>query len=149
MKIREAKFQDAKAIADFQVAMAMETENMTLDDETISKGVEAVFNDTSKGKYILVEHNNETVASMLLTPEWSDWRNGYFLWIQSVYVQPDFRKKGVFRKMYEFSKEMILSQPEYIGLRLYVVKTNLPALEVYRVVGMKETDYRMFEWVKE
>ncbi len=148
INVRFAIPEDAKDIVEFQLKMARETENLALNPDTVYKGVAAVFNDNSKGKYFVAEYHGEIVASMMLTPEWSDWRNSTFLWIQSVYVMPGFRRMGLFRRMYEFVKEMVENSQEYAGLRLYVEVNNKDAQKVYNLLGMTGEHYRMFEWEK-
>ena len=148
INVRFAAPEDAGDIVEFQLRMAWETEELELNPDIVSKGVATVFDDSSKGKYIVAEYDGEVVASMMLTPEWSDWRNNTFLWIQSVYVMPDFRKVGIFRRMYEFVKVMVENSPEYAGLRLYVEVNNRAAQEVYTKLGMDGKHYRMFEWEK-
>ncbi|MCB0821784.1 MAG: GNAT family N-acetyltransferase [Bacteroidales bacterium] len=145
--IRESVFNDTSVIADFQQKMAFETEDIYLDNNKVRAGVNAVMEDKSKGFYIVAEEG-EIVASMLLTPEWSDWRNGYFLWIQSLYVIPDYRKKGVFRMMYDFVKNKVNSSEVYVGIKLYVDQHNEVAQKAYEKVGMESSHYRMFEWNK-
>ncbi|HPE57444.1 MAG TPA: GNAT family N-acetyltransferase [Bacteroidales bacterium] len=145
--IRESVFNDTSVIADFQQKMAFETEDIYLDNNKVRAGVNAVMEDKSKGFYIVAEEG-EIVASMLLTPEWSDWRNGYFLWIQSLYVIPDYRKKGVFRMMYDFVKNKVNSSEAYVGIKLYVDQHNEVAQKAYEKVGMESSHYRMFEWNK-
>jgi ribosomal protein S18 acetylase RimI-like enzyme len=148
INVRFAVSKDIGDIVEFQLRMAQETENIALNPDTVLKGVAAVFENSSLGKYFVSEYDGEVVASMMLTPEWSDWRNSTFLWIQSVYVMPDFRKTGIFRKMYEFVKVMVENSPEYAGLRLYVEVNNKKAQEVYNRLGMTGEHYRMFEWEK-
>jgi ribosomal protein S18 acetylase RimI-like enzyme len=148
INVRFAIPDDAADIVEFQLKMALETESLTLNPDIVRKGVAAVFEDNSKGKYLVAEYDGEVVSSMMLTTEWSDWRNNTFLWIQSVYVMPDFRKTGIFRKMYEFVKVMVENSPEYAGLRLYVEVDNKKAQEVYNRLGMTGEHYRMFEWEK-
>jgi ribosomal protein S18 acetylase RimI-like enzyme len=148
INVRFAIPDDAADIVEFQLKMALETESLTLNPDIVRKGVAAVFEDNSKGKYLVAEYDGEVVSSMMLTTEWSDWRNNTFLWIQSVYVMPDFRKTGIFRKMYEFVKVMVENSPEYAGLRLYVEVNNKKAQEVYNRLGMTGEHYRMFEWEK-
>ncbi len=149
MQIRLATEEDRFLIADFQVKMAKETENIDLDIETVNKGVMSVFQDAHKGKYIVGEKDGNVAASMLLTYEWSDWRNSVVLWIQSVFVQPEMRGKGIFKKLYEFAKDMAVSDEGISGIRLYVDKTNTNAIKVYNSVGMDGEHYRVFEWMKE
>jgi L-amino acid N-acyltransferase YncA len=146
--IRKAITDDILRIAEFQHKMAQETESLALDQEILLRGVKAVFNDPNKGFYLVAEINHVVVACTMLTPEWSDWRNGTFLWIQSVYVEPSFRKKGIYSKMYSFVKNLVMDSSEYMGLRLYVVMNNKIAQEVYSRSGMDGDHYKMFEWVK-
>jgi GNAT superfamily N-acetyltransferase len=148
IKIRPGLLFDIQTIADFQVKMAFETENMKLDPPTVIKGVTAVLDDPSKGKYWLAELNGKVVGSLLTIPEWSDWRNGTVLWIHSVYVPPENRKFGVFKKLYSHLKTMVETSPELRGLRLYVDKTNQPAQKVYEALGMNGEHYHLFEWMK-
>jgi GNAT superfamily N-acetyltransferase len=148
IKIRPGLLFDIQAIADFQVKMAFETENMKLDPPTVIKGVTAVLDDPSKGKYWLAELNGKVVGSLLTIPEWSDWRNGTVLWIHSVYVPPENRKSGVFKKLYSHLKTMVETTPDLRGLRLYVDKTNQPAQKVYEALGMNGEHYHLFEWMK-
>jgi len=146
--IREAKKPDAQIITEFQMKMAMESENISLNRETVNHGVMAVFSDSSLGQYFVAETNRQVVASLLITPEWSDWRNSKVLWIQSVYVAPEYRQKGVFRNMYLHLREMVENSIEYAGLRLYVDKSNTPARKVYQKIGMNSEHYELFEWMK-
>ena len=100
IEVHTAGREDIPMIVEFQKLMALETEDLALDNKKISEGVASVFDDPEKGFYMVSESDNQVVASMMITPEWSDWRNGYFLWIQSLYVIPSYRKQGIFRKMY-------------------------------------------------
>lgn len=143
--IRYAGSEDADMIIDFQQKMAMETEGMKLDSQVISGGVRAVFEDTSKGRYYIADYNGKTIASLLITPEWSDWRNSYIWWFQSVYVVKEYRRKGVFKSMYEFVKQEAISNG-IPGLRLYVEKDNSGAQKTYEALGMDGEHYRLFEW---
>lgn len=146
MNIRISNRDDLHVIIDFQLKMAIESEGLALDKERLSKGVAAVYDNPEKGIYYVAEENRQVIASMLTTYEWSDWRNGTVLWIQSVYVIPEFRGKGVYRQMYEFLKEKVNSEPGLLGLRLYVEKDNINAQKVYERTGMDGEHYRMFEW---
>jgi len=145
---RQGKIDDILSIVDFQQKMAWETEEMKLSSVVLIKGVTAVFEDAKKGQYIVAESEGEVVASMMLTPEWSDWRNTNFLWIQSVYVIEKFRRKGVFRKMYDFAKQIVENSSGFSGLRLYVEMNNVTAQKVYLNIGMDGEHYKMFEWEK-
>ena len=145
MTFREANENEYKVISGFQQKMALETENYHLDTDTVLKGVQAVFNDASKGKYYIVEDDGKVIASLLTTYEWSDWRNSFVIWIQSVYVLPEYRKSGVFKLMYSEIKKIVAGNPDYSGIRLYVDKTNIKAHEVYKKVGMESEHYSLFE----
>lgn len=148
MNFREANKDEYKVIAGFQQKMAFETENYHLNIDTVTKGVIAVFNDATKGKYFIVEQDGKVIASLLITYEWSDWRNSKVIWIQSVYVLPEFRKKGVFKLMYSEIKKLVNSNSEFSGIRLYVDKTNLNAQKVYEKIGMQGNHYSLFEEMK-
>ncbi|MEE4115321.1 MAG: GNAT family N-acetyltransferase [Marinilabiliaceae bacterium] len=147
IKILEACRNDAETIIDFQQKMAVETEGMVLDPIIISSGVNAVFKDPSKGRYYIAADNNKVVASLLITYEWSDWRNSYIWWFQSVYVLPEYRRKGIFSRMYDFIKYLALSN-KVAGLRLYVESDNRTAMKTYEAMGMNGDHYKLFEWLK-
>ena len=146
--VRHGEIKDIQSIVDFQQKMAWETEELKLNVEVLMKGVKAVFEDSKKGQYIVAESEGEIIASMMLTPEWSDWRNTNFLWIQSVYVVDKFRRKGVFRMMYDFAKRIVEDSTSFSGLRLYVEMNNSTAQKVYVRAGMDGEHYKMFEWEK-
>ncbi|WP_299580776.1 GNAT family N-acetyltransferase [uncultured Sunxiuqinia sp.] len=148
MIIREAKTEDAGQIAAFQLEMAMETENLQLDKNTVTLGVEHVFNDRAKGTYYVAEKNGQVIASLLTTYEWSDWRNGTVLWIQSVYVLPAFRGSGVYKKMYQHIQQLVEKDSNLKGIRLYVDQSNTRAQQVYQKLGMTAEHYQLFEWLK-
>ena len=148
LSIRKAKPEDATTIIDFQQKMALETEQMTLVPDIINKGVSAVFNDPSRGMYWVAENKGLVMASLLITYEWSDWRNCNVWWIQSVYVLPEFRRQGIFRSMYFHIKDEA-EQNGIPGLRLYVETNNFSAQNTYEALGMKSLHYKMFEWMKE
>lgn len=121
---------------------------MTLVHDIINKGVNAVFTEPSRGRYWVAENEDVIVASLLITFEWSDWRNCNVWWFQSVYVLPEFRRKGIFRSMYHHIKGE--ADKEGIpGLRLYVETNNFPAQNTYEALGMKSLHYKMYEWMKE
>ncbi len=148
VQIRLATEEDKEVIAGFQIKMARETEDMELNSETVHLGVKSVFLDPAKGKYIVAVDNQIIIASLMLTSEWSDWRDKWFLWIQSVYVIPERRGQGVFRKMYTFVQQMIQSDEQIAGLRLYVDSANKPAIATYKAIGMDGDHYKLFEWYK-
>ena len=137
---------DANAIVDFQQAMARETEEVALDRDVVTRGVQAVLDDPSRGRYFVGVAEGRVVASLLITYEWSDWRNGVVWWIQSVYVVPEFRKRGVYAGLYEHVKQT--ADPSVKGIRLYVDRRNKSAQEVYRRLGMNGEHYLVFEWMK-
>lgn len=149
MIIRQATESDSANIVEFQVAMAWETEQVQLHGPTVIKGVAAVFADSSKGIYYVAEIDGKVAGSLLTTFEWSDWRNGTVLWIQSVYVQPEYRKRSIFSHLYKHVQELVASNPDLRGIRLYADKTNISAHGVYEHLGMTAEHYQMFEWMKE
>jgi len=144
--IRKAGRDDAKAIISFQKAMAMETEAVDLKTDVVSLGVAAVFDDPGKGKYYVAEDDGDVVASLMITYEWSDWRNADIWWFQSVYVVPEYRRKGIFRMMYDHIKREGMEQG-IAGLRLYVESENIRAQKTYEAMGMDGGHYRTFEWM--
>jgi GNAT superfamily N-acetyltransferase len=148
MFIRKATPEDALTIVAFQQAMARETEGLQLDGTVLRKGVKAVFDDPSKGSYYVAEREGEVIASLLTTYEWSDWRNGTVLWIQSVYVTPEARQKGVYSAMYNHIRSMVEQREELKGIRLYAEKTNQTAHLVYKKAGMSADHYLLYEWLK-
>src|SRR5712692_2549614 len=143
---RGGRRDDANAIVDFQQAMARETEEVTLDRDVVTRGVQAVFDDPSRGRYFVAEAEGRVVASLLITYEWSDWRNGVVWWIQSVYVVPEYRQRGVYAGLYSHVKQT--ADASVKGIRLYVDRRNKPAQEVYRRLGMDGDHYLVFEWMK-
>lgn len=145
---RSALRSEAKLIQIFQQAMALETENLQLNPEILEKGVTAVFENKGLGEYHVCEVNSEVIGSLLLTYEWSDWRNGTVWWIQSLYLKPEFRGLGIFSKMYSYLQQMAHDQKEVRGIRLYVDRTNDHAHKVYKKLGMNDAHYNLFEWMK-
>jgi GNAT superfamily N-acetyltransferase len=145
--IRKAILTDAPSIVDFQIKMAWETERMGLDPETVTKGVEAVMGDPSRGQYYVAETSGRVVASLLITYEWSDWRNSNVWWFQSVYVIPEERRQGIFREMYIHIRA--LSEEQGVaGLRLYVETQNEKARKTYEALGMSSEHYSFYEWMR-
>jgi GNAT superfamily N-acetyltransferase len=139
---------DTKALVDFQLKMASETEGIDLHEPTVFLGVSAVLNDNAKGKYYVTETGGQVIASLLTTYEWSDWRNGTVLWIQSVYVLPEFRRKGIYRNMYAYLKQQVTENNYLKGIRLYADKSNHIAHKTYKELGMSPDHYLTFEWLK-
>jgi len=145
--VRPAKKEDSPHIIDFQLKMAMETENVQLNLNVVKEGVSRIFEDPTKGKYYVAEYTNEVIGCLMTTFEWSEWRCGTILWIQSVYIIPAYRGKGVFKKMYEHIKELITPDSDLRGIRLYVDKTNAAAQQVYEKLGMNGEHYQVYEWM--
>jgi ribosomal protein S18 acetylase RimI-like enzyme len=145
--IRPATPEDSKHIIDFQQKMAMETENVQLDYAILKEGLKRLFEDSTKGKYYVAEDNKEVIGCLMTTFEWSEWRCGNVLWIQSVYILPSHRGRGVFKLMYEYIKGLVTPDSEYRGIRLYVDKTNAAAQKVYEKLGMNGEHYQVYEWM--
>lgn len=148
MEIRLANKKEADVIVRFQLAMALETENLTLDPEIVGKGVRSVFEDHAKGFYLVAVDQGRILASLMITFEWSDWRARTVWWIQSLYVIPEYRRQGLFRAMYRWLQDRIANDDSVGGIRLYVDKTNLPAQKVYESLGMDGEHYRFYEAMK-
>jgi GNAT superfamily N-acetyltransferase len=145
---RKALLPDHETITRFQLAMALETEKLSLDPETCARGVRAVFEDPRRGSYFVCERDGRLIASLLIIPEWSDWRCGDVWWIHSVYVIKEARGTGAFRKLYEHVQGLVRADEALRGLRLYVDKSNGSAQKVYRKLGMTDEHYSLFEWMK-
>ncbi len=145
MIIRRALAQDAEELADFNINMARETEGVELIPDVIAAGVRGMIGHPERGFYLVVELDNGIQASLMVTYEWSDWRNGMFWWIQSVYVRPEYRRQGLYRELYTHVKELAEQDDAVCGYRLYVERDNSAAQQSYRRLGMRETDYRIFE----
>lgn len=145
LKLRAATERDLDVLVDFNAAMALETEALTLDRARLRAGVAALLADPAKGRYTVAERADEVVGALMLTREWSDWRCGDWWWIQSVYVHPAARRAGVFRALFERAAAEARADPGVCGLRLYVERDNLRAQATYRALGMEETHYRLYE----
>jgi ribosomal protein S18 acetylase RimI-like enzyme len=147
--VRKGAAGDIESIASFNILMAEETENLRLDPGVILAGVNGMIENPERGFYLVVENSENTdpeiVGSLMITTEWSDWRNGTFWWIQSVYVLPEFRRRGLYRLLYEQVRELARGSHDVCGFRLYVEKDNTTAQATYRNLGMEETDYRLYE----
>ena len=149
LSIRKAELRDAPAITRFNTAMAHETEGKALMPERIGAGVLRLLNDPSLGFYAVAESGGAVVGCLMVTNEWSDWRNGLFWWIQSVYIEPGFRRQGVYRRLYEFIRELARAEPGICGFRLYVEKDNAAAQRTYESLGMARTHYLVYEELKD
>ena len=147
ISVRKAKLSDAPSIIDFQLRMAWETEKIKLVQEIVTKGVHAVFEDKSRGQYFVAVADGNVVASLLITYEWSDWRNCNVWWFQSVYVIPEYRRQGIFRSMYAHIKKLAIEQ-NVAGLRLYVETKNRIARKTYEELGMNSEHYSFYEWMR-
>jgi ribosomal protein S18 acetylase RimI-like enzyme len=136
---------DAAVIAEYNVALARESEDMGLDLAVVRRGVEAVLRDASKGVYFAADEGARLVGQIMVTYEWSDWRNGNFWWLQSVYVHPQFRSRGVFKSLFAHALEQAQKDPQVCGFRLYVDAHNKSARNVYHRLGLKLTGYEVLE----
>ena len=148
MIIREATLSEMEILMEFQVQMAIETENVALDKQILRAGLTELFRDPRKGKYYVAESEGKLAGCLMTTFEWSEWRNGNVLWIQSVYVAQPFRGQGVYKKMYGHMQEMVSENAGLRGIRLYADKSNHDAMKVYRKLGMNGDHYQVFEWMK-
>jgi GNAT superfamily N-acetyltransferase len=143
--IRRATLDDSAHIVCFNTALAAETERKTLDARTIAIGVRQALADPSRSLYFMAEVDGAVVGQTMVTFEWSDWRNAFFWWIQSVYVDSRFRRRGVFRALHEHVRREARSRPDVCGLRLYVHHDNHRAMRTYERLGMPQSDYLMCE----
>ena len=145
ISIRKAIPNDVAFILDSNRAMAAETEDVGLNPQTLRKGIEYLLAHPSEGIYLIAEQADQQAGTLMVTFEWSDWRNGRFWWIQSVYVAQTFRRTGVYRAMHEAVRELALADPQACGIRLYVERENSVAQQTYQRIGMHETHYRLYE----
>ena len=145
IRIRRATLADAERIVELNAAIAQETENLELDRQRLRLGVEAVLRDPAKGFYTVAEVDGQVVGQMMVTFEWSDWRNATFWWLQSVYVQPEYRRQGIYRRLYQHVLDEAKARKDVCGVRLYVSKENVAAQQVYERLGLKKGLYDMRE----
>ena len=145
LSTRKGAISDIEIIVQFQKNMALETEERILLESSIRSGVTEVIGDEQKGTYLVAEHEGKIIGSLLITYEWSDWRNGWFWWIQSVYVVADWRRKGVYTELHKTLCEIANQEKNICGIRLYVEKTNQKAQNVYQSLGMSESNYLLYE----
>ena len=144
--VRTATRADIPMLAEFNRAMAQESEDKPLDITKVTAGIVGLFDRPTEGRYLIAEDEQGVAAgALMLTFEWSDWRNGRFWWIQSVYVQPQFRRSGVYSALHAHVRAAAQAEPDACGLRLYVERENTGAQATYRAMGMIETHYRLFE----
>lgn len=146
IRVRAARASDLATLVQFNMAMALQTENKVLDPAVLGAGVGAVLAEPRRGFYLVAESDGVVVGCLMITFEWSDWRNGDWWWLQSVYIVPAFRRRGVFRALYaEVERQAAAATPGVVGIRLYVERDNLQAQQTYTALGMHEANYRMFE----
>ena len=143
--VRPATIEDLEFLVRGNAQLALESENLSLDFDRLRNGVHALFEEPSRGFYLIAEIDGVRAGQMMITYEWSDWRNGVFWWIQSVYTVAEFRRRGVFRALYTEAESLAQRQSSVCGLRLYVDIHTRAALETYRACGMQETAYRVLE----
>ena len=143
--IRHAGPGDLEMLVGFNSAMAQETEDKGLSLETLRKGIYSMLEDASLGFYLVAEVDGTAVAQLMVTTEWSDWRNAHFFWLQSLYVKPDYRRRGIFRRLYEYVERQARESGNVCGIRLYVERTNTGAQEAYVNLGMAHSHYDMYE----
>ena len=145
LSVRTGQEKDIDTLVKHNIALAQETEQKRLSPPIVIQGVQMLLKNPQFGFYVVAEVENEVVGSSMVTYEWSDWRCSLFWWIQSVYVKPEFRRQGIFRKLYEFLKEKALHEQNVCGFRLYVLQSNHTGQNTYAGVGMKETVYKFYE----
>ncbi len=143
--IRAATVHDVPTLRDWAIAMALETEHKLLDPRTVDQGIRAVIDQPRRGAYFVAERAGEAVGTLMLTYEWSDWRNGDWWWIQSVYIAPEHRRQGVYAALYAHVLAGAKADPAVCGLRLYVERENANAQRTYESLGMVDAGYRMYE----
>ncbi|MFN4259118.1 MAG: GNAT family N-acetyltransferase [Gemmataceae bacterium] len=144
-RIRQATPADAAVLVEFNRLLALESEGKTLDPDLLTPGVAAALADPRKALYFVAEQDGHIQGQMMVTYEWSDWRNGWFWWVQSVYVRPEVRRAGVFRSLFEHVQAQARAQPDVIGIRLYVEEENQRAQHTYRNMGLDKTTYFVME----
>jgi RimJ/RimL family protein N-acetyltransferase len=145
IQIRNATRDDVTFLRDSNIAMALESEQKLLAPEVLTRGIVAVFDHPERGFYIIAQRGDVAIGSLLITHEWSDWRNGGWWWIQSVYVVPDARRSGVFTAMYREINARARKSTGVIGLRLYVEKENTKAQQTYAALGMEPAYYSLYQ----
>ena len=144
--VRSPRMSDAAIIAEFNCCLARESEGRELSPAVIAEGVQAVLEGRAESEYFLAQIDGRVIGQMMLTREWSDWRNGWFYWIQSVYVVPDFRRQGVFSRLYRETVARLEARPDTVGLRLYVEAHNAQAKRTYEKLGLLPTGYEVLEF---
>ena len=145
LRVRRAAKNDRDHIVEFNLAMALESEGKGLDAQVLRAGVAAVLAEPANGFYLLAEADGRPAGALMVTYEWSDWRNGRFWWIQSVFVAPEFRRLGIYSRMHDWVRRAATADGRSCGIRLYVEKNNAGAQAAYSSLGMTPTHYDFFE----
>jgi ribosomal protein S18 acetylase RimI-like enzyme len=145
MLLRKGTPKDTEALVAFNQAMAQETEGLALDSDTLSRGVSTLLENPAKGFYLVAEIDGEIAGSLMVTYEWSDWRAADYFWIQSVYIKPEHRRKGIYRALYQEVKVLAERQGGAASFRLYVEQENSRAQQTYQSLGMSQSHYLMYE----
>ena len=145
VRVRPARAADLETLVAFNRAMALETERKRLDAATVRRGVRRALRDADRGRYFVAERGGRIAGALLLTREWSDWRDGWFWWIQSVYVEPTERRRGVYATLHRAVLARARATRDVVGIRLYVERHNRRAQRVYAALGMHPTGYLVFE----
>lgn len=148
IKIRPAELSDSEVVIDFNIRLAAETENKQLDRATVELGVRAILSNPQHGRYFVACVGDRVIGQMMHTWEWSDWRNGEIWWLQSVYVQTEFRRQGVFTQLIRHLQAEAATSPHVVGVRLYVETHNSAAQATYERLGLKQTGYVVMESLK-
>ncbi len=142
---RRASIDDVEFLLECNLAMAAETEDVGLHEDTLRRGIHYLLANPGEGIYLLAEQDDERVGTLMVTFEWSDWRNGRFWWIQSVYVPAACRRRGIYRTLHEAVRVLAQQDIQACGIRLYVERDNEVAQRTYQNIGMHETHYRLYE----
>jgi GNAT superfamily N-acetyltransferase len=145
IRIRQGTTSDINRIAEFQQALAQESEGKTLDDDVLLKGIQKIFQDEGRGFYLMAESGDQVVGGLMITYEWSDWRNANFWWIQSVYVDDQWRRQGVYRALHDYMYDIAQSRDDICDIRLYVERNNTVAQQTYNSLGMSQSHYHLYE----
>ena len=145
VEIRTGEGSDAAAIAEFNAAMALESEDVVLDMGVLTAGVQAALEDSGRAFYLLANVDGNPAGQLMVTYEWSDWRNGWIWWVQSVYVKPEFRRQGIYRRLYRRLETMAAKRGDVRGIRLYVMRENIGAKRTYESLGMHHSEYDLYE----
>jgi ribosomal protein S18 acetylase RimI-like enzyme len=148
IEIRQANEHDLKIILNFNLQMALETEGLELPSEVLRKGILAGLQNPDIALYFVAEIEGVIAGSLMITKEWSDWRNSWVAWIQSVYVKPNYRRRGIYTALYQHITNFVNQSDSFGGIRLYVDKTNENAIKTYKALGMNGEHYQLFEWMK-